>query len=106
MLDVVSLFQLKKGPYIIRYLSPGRGSQHASRGWTFKLSLELKAPDLSQGFSGGSDGKEPACNAGCLASVPGSGRSPGGGHGNPFQYSCLENSMDRGSWQLQSVGVT
>ena len=66
------------------------------------LSLELKAPELSQGFSGGSD----ACNAGYLDSVPGSERSPGGGHGNPFQYSCLENSMDRGSWQLQSMGVT
>ena len=34
-----------------------------------------------------------------VSSIPGSGRSPGGGHGNPLQYSCLENSMDRGSWQ-------
>ena len=34
-----------------------------------------------------------------LGSIPGSGRSPGGGHGNPLQYSCLENSMDRGAWQ-------
>ena len=43
------------------------------------------------GFPGGSDGKESACNAGNLGSIPGFGRSPGGGHGNPLQYSCLEN---------------
>ena len=42
------------------------------------------------GFPGGSDGKEPACNAGNLGSVPGSGRYLGGGHGNPLHYSCLE----------------
>ena len=43
------------------------------------------------GFPGGSDGKESACNAGDLGLIPGLGRSPGGGHSNPFQYSCLEN---------------
>ena len=42
-------------------------------------------------FPGASDGKESACNAGDLGSIPGLGRSPGGGHGNPLQYSCLEN---------------
>ena len=42
-------------------------------------------------FSGGSDSKESTCNAGDLDSIPGLGRSPGGGHGNPLQYSCLEN---------------
>ena len=47
------------------------------------------------GFPGGSDGKESACNAGNLGSIPGSGRSPGEGNGNPLQYSCLENPMDR-----------
>jgi len=45
----------------------------------------------SRGFSGGSDGKESACNAGHLGSILGLGRSPGGGHGHPLQYSCLEN---------------
>ena len=50
------------------------------------------------GFPGGSDGKLSACNAGDLGSIPGSGRSPGEGNGNPLQYSCLENSMDRGVW--------
>ena len=43
------------------------------------------------GFPGGSDGKEPTCNSGDSDSIPGLGRSPGGGHGNPLQYSCLEN---------------
>ena len=49
-----------------------------------------------RGFPGGSDGKAPACNAGDLGLSLGSGRSPGEGNGNPLQYSCLENSMDRG----------
>ena len=43
-------------------------------------------------------GKECACNAGDLSSIPASGRSPGEGNGNPLQYCCLENSMDRGAW--------
>ena len=46
-------------------------------------------------FPGGSDGKESAYNAGDLGSIPGLGRSPGEGNGNPLQYSCLENPMDR-----------
>ena len=50
------------------------------------------------GFPGGSDGKVSDCNAGDPASIPGSGISPGGRNGNPLQYSCLENSMDRGAW--------
>ena len=57
------------------------------------------------GFPGGSDGKEPACNAGDLGLIFGLGRSPGGGHGNPLQYSCLENSIDRGAWQAIVHGV-
>ena len=51
------------------------------------------------GFPGGSDGKESACNVGDLASIPRLGRSPGEETGNPLQYSCLENSMDRGAWR-------
>ena len=54
-------------------------------------------------FPGGSDGKESAYNAGDLGSIPGLGRSPGEGNGNPLQYSCLENPMSRGGG-LQSVG--
>ena len=57
------------------------------------------------GFPGGSDGKESACNAGDLGLITGLGRSPGGGHGNPLQYSCLENLMDRGDWWATVHGV-
>ena len=53
--------------------------------------LTLYFPDCS-------DGKESACNAGDLGSIPVSGRSPGEGNGNQLQYSCLENPMDRGAW--------
>ena len=49
-------------------------------------------------FPDGSDGKASACNAGDLGSIPGLGRSPGEGNGNPLQYSCLENPMDGGAW--------
>ena len=55
--------------------------------------------ELTLGFPSGSDGKESACNAGDSGSIPGSGRAPGEGNGNPLQYSCLENPMDRGAWQ-------
>ena len=47
--------------------------------------------DYYEGFPGGSDGKESACSTGDLGLIPGLGRSPGGGHGNPLQYSCLES---------------
>ena len=55
-------------------------------------------------FPGGSDGKESPCNVGDPGSIPGSGRSPGKGHGNPLQYSCLENPMDRGAWRATIIG--
>ena len=57
------------------------------------------------GFPGGSYGKESAYNPGEEGLIPGSGRSPGGGHGNPLQYSCLENPMVRGVWQATVPGV-
>ena len=53
---------------------------------------------LVQGFPGGSEVKASACNAGDLGLIPGWGRSPGEGNGNPLQYSCLENPMDGGAW--------
>ena len=60
------------------------------------LALEgKKNPD-------GSDSKESACN---VSSIPGLGSSPGEGHGNPLQYSCLEKSMDRGGWRATTHGV-
>ena len=54
----------------------------------------------------GLDGKESACNTGDPCLIPGSGRSSGEGNGNPLQYSCLENFMDRGAWQATVHGVT
>ena len=61
--------------------------------------------DLTASFPGGSDGKEPACNAGDLGLIPGLGRSPGEGSGNLFQPSCLENPTDGGEpGGLQSMG--
>ena len=58
----------------------------------------LRAPD-------GSDSKESACSAGDLGSISVSGRSSGEGNGNPLQYSCLENPMDRGAWWATAHGV-
>ena len=57
-------------------------------------------------FPGGSDVKESACNAGDSSSIPGSGRSPGEGNGNPPQYSCLENPMNGGAWRATVHRVT
>ena len=57
------------------------------------------------GFPDGSDGKESTSNVGDLGSIPGSARSPGVGSGNPLQYSCLENSMDRRAWWATVHGV-
>ena len=54
---------------------------------------------------GGSVGKESACSAGDPGSIPGSGRSPGEGNGNPLQYPCLENPMNRGAWWAAVHGV-
>ena len=56
-------------------------------------------------FPGGSEGKASACNAGDLGSIPGPGRPPGEGNGNPLQYSCLENPMDREAWQTTVHGI-
>ena len=69
-------------------------------------SIQAGCPYQHEGFPGGSDGKEAACNAGDLGSIPGSGSSLGDGNGNPAQYSCLENSMDRGAWWATVHGVT
>ena len=57
-------------------------------------------------FDDGSGSKESACNVGDAGLVPGSERSPGGGHGNPLQYSRLENPMDGGAWRATVHGVT
>ena len=93
-------------------------SQHTKCGWLvhFKMAdftacefyLNWKTKKIMQscllGFSGGSGGKEPTCNVEDLSPNPVLGKSPGGGHGNPLQYSCLENSMDRRAWQATVHG--
>ena len=76
-----------------------------------RSSLQVLKPNcgstsiVCSGFRGGSDGKESACNAGDLGLIPGLGRSPGGEHGNPVQYSCLENPIDKRVWQATIHGV-
>ena len=71
--------------------------------WTPKslhsdCSHEIKISLLLGGLHGGSVVKNPSAHAGHIGLIPGSGRSPGEGNGNPLQYSCLENSMDGGDW--------
>ena len=71
--------------------------------WSFSFSISpsnayLGLTSFTMGFPGGSDGKASACDAGDLGLIPGSGRSPREGNGNPLQHSCLENPMDRGAW--------
>ena len=66
--------------------------------WLNWTELNWREDWSSKNFPGGSVGKDSACIAGDLGSIPGSGKSPGEGNGNPLQYSCLENPMDRGAW--------
>ena len=61
--------------------------------------------EIGSGFPGGSDSKESAHSAGDLGLIPGWGKSPGGGYGDPLQYSYLENPMDGGAWQITVPGV-
>ena len=65
--------------------------------WLFHLISSINLLYIYN-FPGGSDGKVSVYNAGDPSSIPGSGRSPGEGNGNPLQYYCLENPMDRGAW--------
>ena len=70
------------------------------------MTDDLKLVVIHKDFPGAADSEESACNAGDLHSILGLERSPGEGHGNPLQYSCLENSMDRGAWWATVHGVT
>ena len=65
---------------------------------TFDMKIKLYGNTMKKDFPGGSDGKASVYNAGDLGLIPGSERSPGEGNGNPLQYYCLENPMDRGAW--------
>ena len=72
----------------------------------FRSPQKLRRVPYAMGYPGGTSGKEFACQWGRHKIHPGLGRSPGGGHGNPLQYSCLENPMDRGVWQATVHSVT
>ena len=74
-------------------------------GFFFKIFF-FYVDHFLRSFSIDSDSKESACNAGDQGSNSGLGRRPGGGNGNPLQYSCLENRMDREAWQAIVHGVT
>ena len=75
--------------------------------WQIDGETMETVPDfILRGFPGVSDGKASACNVGDPGSIPGSGRSPGEGNGNPLQYSCLGNSMDGGAWRAAVHGIT
>ena len=63
-----------------------------------RFSFSISGDFLKTGLPGGSEGKASSCSAGDLGLIPGSGRSPGVGNGNPLQYSCLENPMDGEAW--------
>ena len=95
-------------PVVLRFM----GSQRVVHDWATELNWTEAHPSVNKSgvffslylgspydhhFPGGSDDKESACNAGDQGLVPGSGRSPGEGNGYPLQYSCLDNSMDRGA---------
>ena len=113
---------MSKSAHFLSFYSPGHYHRRKSgRSWEKslgeKISHLMNLEDITQSelrqsqkdkhcligrlqgmdFPGGSDGKASAYNAGDLGSIPGSGRSPGEGNGNPLQYSCLENPMD-GAW--------
>ena len=80
------------------------GLQRVRHDWETSLSLS----HFMRGFPGGASGKNLPANVGHVreaGSIPGSGRSPGGRHSNPLQYSCLENPTERGAWQATVHGV-
>ena len=82
------------------------GKPHVGTGFIYKIMMIcITVQSCTADFPGGSDGKVSAYNVGDLGSIPGSGRSPGEGNGNSFQYSCLENPMDRGAWWAAVHGV-
>ena len=89
----------------------GRGAWWAAVHGVSQSRTQLKRLSSSscsrreKGFPHSSVGKSPACNAGDLGSIPDSGRSLGEGNGNPLQYSCLENPMDKGAWQAIVYGI-
>ena len=84
----------------------GASSSSRARVWLARRAAPLTSALRSAGPGPGPVGKESACNAGDVGSIPGLGRSPGGGHGSRLQYFCLENVMDRGAWRAAVRGLT
>ena len=85
-----------------------RGAWHATAHGVVNSQTRQRLKNNQRGFPQGSRSKEPTCNArdtGGVGSIPGSGRSLGGGNGNPLQYACLENPMDRRAWRATVCGV-
>ena len=81
------------------------GLRWGMREWSvFSWSVYVSSVMLLCGLPFSSNGKEPTCDAGDQGLIPGLGSSSGEGNGNPLQYSCLENSMDREAWRVQSMG--
>ena len=74
-------------------------------GWVGVKGIHLQEAEEQLAFPGGSAGKESARNARDLGSIPGLGKCPRGGHGNTLQNSCLEEPVDRGTWQATVHGV-
>ena len=73
------------------------------------MKISYIEKNVKHGFPGGTEVKNPLANVGDArdtGSIPGSGRFPEGGNGNPFEYSCLENSMERGAWWATVQGIT
>ena len=95
------------GMHWLQEATPGALAREPVRIQTCALFRELSICHrcTKVGFPGGPVGKESSCSAGVMTSIPGLGRSPGGGHGNAFQYSCLENPVDRGAWRAAVSGV-
>ena len=95
---------LEKGEKLVKAMSPRHRPIAYSKDQDL-IGIRESFP-TTRGFPCGSDGKESACYAGELGSIPGSGRSLVEGHGNPLQCSCLGNPMDRGTWQATVHRIT
>ena len=94
----------QRGPWQVPVLLSARGVEDLSPYSHVAGDRMLRKQEAA--CTGGSDSKDSICSAGDLGLIPALRRSPGGGHGNPLQYSCLENPMDRGAWRSIVHGVT
>ena len=92
-------------PAAVEVQSPNHWTAREVPGWILFFFFWIGSAGLGGGFPHSSVGKESACNTGDLGSIPGLGRYPAEGNGNPLQYSCLENLMDRGAWRAAVHGV-